>query len=138
MKITVNIDCTPEEVRDFLGLPDVKKMQEDMLREVSQRMSAGISAMDPAEALKTWDRWGSVEAGDSRSHTLNFMASLEAMGIPDFTITADTPLHAVFKRADGKRTYLAFNARPTPLEVRFSDGQRLTVAPGQLGRLAAP
>lgn len=54
MKITVNIDCTPEEVRDFLGLPDVKKMQEDMLREVSQRMSAGISAMDPAEALKTW------------------------------------------------------------------------------------
>jgi len=97
-----------------------------------------LALADPAEALKTWDRWGSVEAGDSRSHTLNFMASLEAMGIPDFTITADTPLHAVFKRADGKRTYLAFNARPTPLEVRFSDGQRLTVAPGQLGRVAAP
>ena len=97
-----------------------------------------LALADPAEALKTWDRWGSVEAGDSRSFTLNFMLSLDAMGTPDFSITADTPLHAVFKRADGRRTYLAFNARQTPLDVRFSDGQRLTVAPGQLGRTGAP
>lgn len=96
-----------------------------------------LALADPAEALKTWDRWGSVEAGDSRSHTLHFMLSLEAMGTPDFSITADTPLHAVFRRADGQRTYLAFNARKTPLEVRFSDGQRLTVAPGQLARAEA-
>ncbi len=97
-----------------------------------------LALADPAEALQTWERWGSVEAGDSRSHTLNFMLGLEAMGTPDFSITADTPLHAVFRRADGKRTYLAFNARQAPLEVRFSDGQRLTVAPGQLGRASAP
>ena len=97
-----------------------------------------LALADPAEALKTWDRWGSVEAGHSRSYTLNFMLSLDAMGTPDFSITADTPLHAVFKRADGRRTYLAFNARKTPLEVRFSDGQRLTVAPGELGRAGAP
>ena len=97
-----------------------------------------LALADPAEALKTWDRWGSVEAGHSRSYTLNHMLSLEAMGTPDFSVTADTPLHAVFKRADGRRTYLAFNARPTPLEVRFSDGQRLSVAPGQLGRAGAP
>jgi endoglucanase Acf2 len=96
-----------------------------------------LALADPTEALKTWDRWGSVEAGDSRSHTLNFMLSLEAMGTPDFSITADTPLHAVFKRADGQRTYLAFNARATPIEVRFSDGQRLTVAPGQLAQAQA-
>jgi hypothetical protein len=51
-------------------------------------------------------------------------------------MNADTPLHAVFKRADGGRTYLAFNARKTPLEVRFSDGKRMTVAPGALGRLS--
>jgi endoglucanase Acf2 len=97
-----------------------------------------LALADPAEALKTWERWGNVEAGHSRSFTLNFMLQLEAMGTPDFSIHADTPLHAVFKRADGKRTYLAFNARKAPLAVRFSDGQRLTVAPGQLGRLVAP
>lgn len=96
-----------------------------------------LALADPAEALKTWDRWGSVEAGSSRSVTLGFMLGLEAMGTPDFGITADTPLHAVFRRADGARTYLAFNARKTPLEVKFSDGKRMTVAPGALGRLGA-
>lgn len=97
-----------------------------------------LALADPAEALKTWDRWGSVELGSSRSFTLHFMLGLEAMGLPDFGITADTPLHAVFRRADGRRTYLAFNARPAPLEVRFSDGRRLVVPPGQLGRLTVP
>ncbi len=97
-----------------------------------------LALADPAEALKTWERWGSVELGASRSYTLHFMLSLEAMGTPDFGVTADTPLHAVFKRADGSRTYLAFNARKTPLEVRFSDGKRLKVAPGTLARLSPP
>jgi hypothetical protein len=36
---------------------------------------------------------------------------------------------------DGSRTYLAFNARKTPLEVKFSDGKRLSVAPGQLAKV---
>ena len=27
MKITVNVDCTPEEARSFLGLPDVQPLQ---------------------------------------------------------------------------------------------------------------
>ena len=94
-----------------------------------------LALADPAEALKTWERWGSVELGASRSYTLHFMLSLEAMGTPDFSVTADTPLHAVFKRADGSRTYLAFNARKTPLEVKFSDGKQLKVQPGTLGRL---
>ena len=96
-----------------------------------------LALADPAEALKTWERWGSVEIGSSRSYALHYMLSLEAKGTPDFSITADTPLHAVFRRADGTRTYLAFNARKTPLEVRFSDGKRLTVQPGTLGRLTA-
>jgi endoglucanase Acf2 len=97
-----------------------------------------LALADPAAALEVWERWGTVEVGSSRSYTLNFMLSLEAMGLPDFSVTADTPLHAVFKRADGRRTYLAFNPRKAPLEVRFSDGQRLTVAPGQLGRVQSP
>ena len=29
MKITVGIDCTPTEAREFMGLPDVKPMQRD-------------------------------------------------------------------------------------------------------------
>lgn len=94
-----------------------------------------MALADPVEGLKMWDRWGSVETGSSRSYTLNFMLSLDTLGTPDATITADTPLHAVFKRPDGNRTYLAYNARSTPLTVKFSDGTRLTVEPRSLGRL---
>jgi hypothetical protein len=54
MKITVNIDCTPEEARTFMGLPDVKPMQEMMMEEVKERMRANLSAMDPETLFKTW------------------------------------------------------------------------------------
>jgi hypothetical protein len=54
MKITVDIDCTPEEIRAFFGLPDVGPMQEALLKEVQQRLAANIKAMDPEAMLKTW------------------------------------------------------------------------------------
>jgi endoglucanase Acf2 len=89
---------------------------------------------DPAKALTQWNRWGSFELGDSRTHGLHWMLSLQAMGLPDFETTANTPLFSVFKRADGRKTYLAFNATKTPLTVRFSDGHTLLVPPGTLGQ----
>jgi hypothetical protein len=54
MKVTINIDCSPEEARTFLGLPDVGPMQEALMAEVQKRMEANIRAMDPEQMLKTW------------------------------------------------------------------------------------
>jgi hypothetical protein len=54
MKVTMNVDCTPEEARAFLGLPDVKPMQEHLMRELQERMSANIRAMEPEAMLRTW------------------------------------------------------------------------------------
>lgn len=54
MKITVDIDCTPDEARSFLGLPDVKPMQEAMMNQIQERMTATLSAMEPEAMLKTW------------------------------------------------------------------------------------
>ena len=93
-----------------------------------------LALADPASALKQWDRFGSVEGGDTRTHTLHWMHSLQHMGLPDFATTADTPLYSVFKRGDGRKTYLAYNAGKVPLNVKFSDGKSLTVAPGTLGQ----
>jgi endoglucanase Acf2 len=89
---------------------------------------------DPAQGLAQWNRWGAVELGETRSHTLHWLLSLNEMGPPDFGVTADTPLYSVFTRADGRRTYLAYNAGKAPVTVRFSDGKTLDVAPGSLGR----
>ncbi len=54
MKITINVDCTPEEARAFLGLPDVAPMQAAVMEELRERMSAGLKAMDPETLMKTW------------------------------------------------------------------------------------
>ena len=50
----MNVDCTPEEARAFLGLPDVRPMQEQLRREVQERMAANIRAMEPEAMLRTW------------------------------------------------------------------------------------
>ena len=54
MKVTVNIDCTPEEARAFFGLPDMRPMQEAMMAEVQKRMEQTIRSMDPETMMKTW------------------------------------------------------------------------------------
>jgi hypothetical protein len=54
MKISLDIDCTPEELRGFFGLPDVKPMQQELLKEMEARMRANLQALDPETLLKTW------------------------------------------------------------------------------------
>ncbi len=54
MKITIDVDCRPEEARAFLGLPDVAPMQRALMEEIGTRMSAGLEAMDPETLMKTW------------------------------------------------------------------------------------
>ncbi len=94
-----------------------------------------LALADPGAALALWNPRGSVRDGETPTHTLHWMLSLQAMGTPDFSVSADTVLYQVFKRANGSRSYLAFNPGKAPLTVRFSDGKQLTVAPGALGQL---
>ena len=54
MKIHLDIDCTPEEARAFLGLPDVAPMQKAVMEEMRKRMMANLAAMEPEQLFKTW------------------------------------------------------------------------------------
>ncbi len=54
MKLTFDVDCTPEELRAFFGLPDVKPMQDELLKEVEARLRANLAALDPETMLKNW------------------------------------------------------------------------------------
>jgi len=54
MKVTIDIDCTPEEARTFLGLPDIKPIQEAMMGELEAKMRASLNSMDPESFVKTW------------------------------------------------------------------------------------
>lgn len=54
MRFQVNLDCTPEEARQFFGMPDILPMQQAMMEELSKRMSEGIQTMEPDVLMKTW------------------------------------------------------------------------------------
>ena len=54
MKVTVNVDCTPEEARAFFGLPDVAPMQEAIMREVQDRVLKNMAAMDVDTLMRVW------------------------------------------------------------------------------------
>ena len=54
MKFSIDIDCTPEEARVFLGLPDVKPLQDSLMADMEARMKANLEAMDPETLVKAW------------------------------------------------------------------------------------
>ena len=54
MKISVDIDCTPEEARAFFGLPDVQPMQDAVMKKIEERTIAGLDAMSPEALMKHW------------------------------------------------------------------------------------
>ena len=54
MKITIDIDCTSQEVRDVMGLPDVKPLQEIWLAQIEKKMTADMERFSPDALIKSW------------------------------------------------------------------------------------
>ncbi|RAK67360.1 DUF6489 family protein [Phenylobacterium kunshanense] len=54
MKMTIEVDCSPEEARRFLGLPDVSALNDHLVSEMSKRIDANINMLNPEEFMKNW------------------------------------------------------------------------------------
>ena len=54
MKVTVEVDCTPDEARAFLGLPDVKPMQAAVMASLERQAVQAADHFAPAAMLKLW------------------------------------------------------------------------------------
>ncbi len=54
MKVTIEVDCTPLEAREFMGLPDVQPMQTAMMEKLQQRMSENIDKYSPEAIMQSW------------------------------------------------------------------------------------
>ena len=54
MKITIDIDCTPEEARAFMGMPDVRPLQDEIMADMKERMKEAARNFEPEAALKSW------------------------------------------------------------------------------------
>ena len=63
MKITIDIDCTPQEARAFFGLPNVEPIQDAVLAKAQERLTEYLEARDPEALLKLWFPAGLQELG---------------------------------------------------------------------------
>jgi hypothetical protein len=54
MKITANVDCTPEEARRFLGLPDLTPVHQAYVERMTKLVGDGTGAETFAELAKNW------------------------------------------------------------------------------------
>ncbi|WP_417320846.1 DUF6489 family protein [Emcibacter sp.] len=54
MKISIDIDCTPKEARQFLGLPDLEPIQQAFMTELQEKMTSGLSPEDMEKMFNMW------------------------------------------------------------------------------------
>lgn len=53
MKLTIDIDCTPQEARQFLGFPDVEGLNEMVIAEMTKRAQAEMDTLaDPEKYME--------------------------------------------------------------------------------------
>jgi hypothetical protein len=68
------VDCTPEEARAFLGLPDVRALNEGLVEEMKARMQTNLAAIAPEELMKGWMTLG----GQATEQFLHMMSGAPA------------------------------------------------------------
>lgn len=54
MKFHIEIDCTPEEARRLVGLPDLSPLHDIYLAKISALLDQGVSPDMVNEMLKNW------------------------------------------------------------------------------------
>lgn len=52
MKIKIEINTEPEELRRFFGLPDVGPLQAELLSDIREKMRAGVEGYDPFSLMR--------------------------------------------------------------------------------------
>jgi hypothetical protein len=71
MKMSIEVDCTPEEARRFLGLPDLSPLNDKLVEAVSDRMETNMAALQPDAFVKNW-----LQSGAQAQET--FMKMMDA------------------------------------------------------------
>ena len=54
MKVNIEVDCTPDEARRFLGLPDVAPIQQTVMAAMEKRLVDTIASTDAQQLMSQW------------------------------------------------------------------------------------
>ncbi len=100
---------------------------------------SGLALADPARAaaLLAANPAFTNDDGDSSAHTQHWIKNLAQLGTLDLGVTANWPHAHVFIKA-GVRTFIGWNPTAAPVDITFSNGAHLCVAPGQMVKTTAP
>lgn len=60
MNISMNIECTPEEARRLMGLPDMSPIHAVYLEKLKETMTEGMSPDLIEKLIRTWTPMGEV------------------------------------------------------------------------------
>ena len=83
MKIKIDIDCSPEEARAFLGWPDVADFQRAAMEQMQQRTAEYFESLEPDKLAKMFMPAG-AEAWDAMQRAFTrFSSGAAGGGKPD-------------------------------------------------------
>ena len=54
MKLNIEVDCTPQEARTFLGQPDVEAFNAWLVDQMKARFEQNMELLKPEEMMKGW------------------------------------------------------------------------------------
>lgn len=55
MRLTINIECTPQEARTFFGMPDVEPLNDLVVAEMTRRAKDQMDTLaDPERLVARW------------------------------------------------------------------------------------
>jgi len=62
MKVKIDVDMTPMEARELLGLPDVRPLQELWLSRMNTKMEEHLEQLTPEGMVQSWVKAASGNA----------------------------------------------------------------------------
>jgi hypothetical protein len=54
MKLSIDVDCTPEEARRFIGLPDLTPVHEAYVAKLQKAVADSFTPEGVGELMKSW------------------------------------------------------------------------------------
>jgi hypothetical protein len=103
MKIRVEVEVGPKELREFLGLPDVSGLQQDAIEALSRRLASSKDSLDPLALLRGLVPSGLLSVDEWQRIIVKAARGLAAEG-ETLATAGRTKRAASKKKATGRKT----------------------------------
>lgn len=58
MKFHIDVDVSPAELRQLMGLPDLEGLQQQILGQIQAKIESGVEGYDPVELMQPYLKSG--------------------------------------------------------------------------------